>query len=440
MKEKVGSIYRNISITSIVNLLTVMLGAISSVLAARLLGPQGRGELAAAMQWPTVIASLGTLGITVAVAYYCGHKRSQSGEYYTSGLLILMLLTVPCMIIGYLCMPYLLAAQNAQVIFIARSYLFIIPISFMGGLPNMALQGLEEFKAWNLFRFIPSSLWLIIWAYVWYSGKTGIELITGIHLLLMYCLIFPLQAIVIRKLQPPLRPRMSKFSDLVNYGIPTTFTTFPQLMNYQLDQLVMAAFLGSDKLGFYAVAVSWGIIFTPLLQAIGQIVFPRLAFLNDDSRRVELICSAVHLSVLIGTLLVILVLPITPISIILIFGRDYSEAVAPAMILIPASMVRSMNFVLGDILRGLGKPKLPMYSEVAGFISTLALLSFLLPLLGLIGAAIASIVSYSLTFSINLILLKGETRQTVRAILTPSKDDVLLIKKKIVEDYKKWKK
>ena len=44
--------------------------AVSGIMLARALGVENRGEIAAAMLWPTVIAGIGTLGLTESLTFH----------------------------------------------------------------------------------------------------------------------------------------------------------------------------------------------------------------------------------------------------------------------------------------------------------------------------------------------------------------------------------
>jgi len=49
---------------------------LTGILLARTLGPRGRGELAAAILWPTLIMTLGTLGMTEAITYHTARRSA----------------------------------------------------------------------------------------------------------------------------------------------------------------------------------------------------------------------------------------------------------------------------------------------------------------------------------------------------------------------------
>ncbi|MCH7540941.1 MAG: hypothetical protein IH999_11195, partial [Proteobacteria bacterium] len=60
----------------------------SGILAARLLGPEGRGELAVIILWPSLIAALGALGITESVIYHTANRSEPPARIFASSMVI----------------------------------------------------------------------------------------------------------------------------------------------------------------------------------------------------------------------------------------------------------------------------------------------------------------------------------------------------------------
>jgi O-antigen/teichoic acid export membrane protein len=65
-------------LTAGTNAVLAMFGLVTGVLAARLLGPNGRGELAAIQTWPAVIATIAMLGMPETV-YYAARESNRAG-------------------------------------------------------------------------------------------------------------------------------------------------------------------------------------------------------------------------------------------------------------------------------------------------------------------------------------------------------------------------
>lgn len=78
-----------------------------------------------------------------------------------------------------------------------------------------------------------------------------------------------------------------------------------------------------------------------------------------------------------------------------LFGTGYGRVTAVLFILAPGSVLYVVNKVLGDVLRGLGRPGLVARCEWAGVVGTLAGLAATVPAFGVYGAAGTSTVVYA---------------------------------------------
>lgn len=136
-----GGFGANTSLTAGTNLVMALLGMGSGILSARLLGPRGRGELAAIQTWPSFIATIAMLGMIEATIYYSACEPERTSRYIGSGSAIALIASIPFMLCGYLAMPVLLAAQSHEVVSAARWYLWIAPIYALVALPTHSLRG-----------------------------------------------------------------------------------------------------------------------------------------------------------------------------------------------------------------------------------------------------------------------------------------------------------
>src|SRR5579884_3297982 len=85
-----------------------VLGIASSVLAARLLGPQGRGELAAIVLWPTLLTFMFSLGNTQSIVFHTGKRIFDISEIWTSALVMSALLSTCAVTAGFRIIPFAL--------------------------------------------------------------------------------------------------------------------------------------------------------------------------------------------------------------------------------------------------------------------------------------------------------------------------------------------
>jgi O-antigen/teichoic acid export membrane protein len=77
------------------------------------------------------------------------------------------------------------------------------------------------------------------------------------------------------------------------------------------------------------------------------------------------------------------------------FGAGFLPAIFIAQVAITAALVRGASYVLAYGLCGFNRPLVPSIAEVIAVLATVVGLAALLPSLGLVGAAITSLVAYS---------------------------------------------
>jgi len=157
------------------------------------------------------------------------------------------------------------------------------------------------------------------------------------------------------------------------------------------------------ELGRYAIAVSLSLIPVPLISAIGNVAFPRLA-----SQRA--VAGGTHrlqrLAVLTSAgLAVAMLVPLAATAywlVPLVFGTAYRGAVPLLWLLTPGAVFLACGKVTGDLLRGRNRPVIVAWAQGMAAVFTVALLLALLPVIGVAAAAIASTIAYGVALAVML--------------------------------------
>ncbi len=408
----------------------VGLGAIAiltGILASRLLGPTGRGELAAIQLWAGFLAILAMAGLPEAVVYFSAKKPEDVTEYLASALALGLALSMVFVGFGYLFIPYVLQSQSNEVILAARSYLLFIPVTVALTIGYQALRGSGHFRLWNLLRFLPSLIWLSVLTISWISSHaTPVFLAYGN--LLGLALLLPIVALVLhRTLGGWGRPSRKLWSPLVRFGLPTVLAAVPSLLNLRLDQLIIAAILPSTSLGHYAVAVTWSTILTPITTAVGLVIFPRVASVDGRAQQIDLLSRVSRLSLATSAALALPLALVTSFMLPFLFGADFAPSILPAIVLVGASVIASLNGILEDGTRGMGYPKLSLQAELIGLIATGLALYLMLPVFEILGAAFASVLGYASVTAVLLFRLWKLTEVSPAGYLVLNLQDVSLV-------------
>lgn len=414
------------------NILIACSGAATGIVAARLLGPQGRGELAAIQTWPTNIAALAMLGLAEATVYFSAREPQKSGRFLSSAVLLALLIGLPIMVLAYFLMPGLLAAQPAEVIHAARWYLFLIPLMAMVGMPFNALRGRGDLAVWNIMRVMPNVGWLAILIAALALGKTNPQWVAGGFLAALGFLFFPALAVTRCRVPGPFLPDHRLWKPMLAYGVPSAAGSVPQMFNLGLGQMLMAALLAPRLLGLYAVATAWSGATAPATSAIGAVVFPRVACEPFASAQAETLGRVMRLGSLAAAGMSVVVMIAAPVAIPLLFGNRFTPAVPAALILSFRGGVGGLNMIMEEGIRGLGDTKAILWSQLIGLVVTAVALSLLLRPYGIVGAAIASLLAYiAVTVSL-VVCIQRRTGYTATALLLPRARDLALARQRIL--------
>src|SRR5262249_12188501 len=150
---------------------------------------------------------------------------------------------LPFLVAGYLAMPLLLSAQSSTIIAGARWYLLIVPVYAMVGMPHGSLRGRGDFVFWNLLRIAPPAGWLAVLLLAWTMGRAQPKSLAGAYLCYLALLIIPVAWVLTRRLSGPFLPRSRQWRPMLRFGLPCVISTVPQVLNFRLDQMLMAGLL-----------------------------------------------------------------------------------------------------------------------------------------------------------------------------------------------------
>jgi O-antigen/teichoic acid export membrane protein len=206
---------------------------------------------------------------------------------------------------------------------------------------------------------------------------------------------------------------------MLAYGWRSQLSTISNLLNERVDQLVISIVLAASSLGLYVVA--WTM--TGLSYMIGYSVMyaalPRVAQAESEQELRARAHQYVFLTFAATVAVTIPVLLLAPEILRIAFGSDFVKATGVTRVLLIASIALGTGRVLEAVLKGVNRPLHAGLSEGAGLVVTAVGLGALLPTMGLMGAAITSLVAYSVTAWVALVLTNRAIGTTGAELLGP---------------------
>lgn len=423
-----ASARQDLGTTMLGNLTVLGIGLLTGIISARLLGPVGRGQLAAIQLWPGFLGSLALIGQAEALPYFSAKSPDGAARYASTSLALGLAGAVLAGGVGWVVLPRLLASQAPATVATARVYLAFIPVYVVLTLLPRPLWGLRRFRLWNALRVLPTMVWLGVLLVAWLAGGATSHSVADHFLAALAVLVLPVVIICRSQLPGWGRPSWADAKPLLHFGVPAMATAAPGMVNLRLDQLVLAGIVSPHLLGLYVVAVAAGNITFPILHGLGTVLLPRLADAKrTDASSKALFSQGVRLSVLLAVPLSVPLAVAVRFGLVPLFGRRFGDAIPAALILVAAGAVYGVNFVLSEGLRGLGRPRGPLFAETCAVPVTVGLLLMLIRPLGITGAAISSLAGYVVVMLALVIQVRAALSLSAAELLMPGGNDISMV-------------
>jgi O-antigen/teichoic acid export membrane protein len=371
---------------------------LGDLIVARSLGPAVRGEYAAITAWFGIMCMIGQVGQPAALCFYVAKDPDHARNYIATSRAMMLATGSLALMAGLLLAP-VLAHGNPDVAAGYRIAFGTAIVTFVGTAYTYALQP-WHMLSWNIVRSVQPALSTLavgaLWCLKLLSLTTALITVAAtltIQLAWAY-------SSCKRSSLAPGRIRIPLIRPLATYGIAQIAALTPTALNAQLDQLVLSQIVAPADLGRYAIAVTVTSVPLPLVAAVGNVAFPRLAaqrVATDATQQMQKNAIAASAGIAVGILLPLAISAYWLVP--FVFGGSYRAAVPMIWILAPGSVFLACGQVVGDLLRGRNHPTIVAWAQGLAAVFTVVLLIALLPAVGVYGAAIASTAAYGVAFA-----------------------------------------
>lgn len=410
-----GAATSSLVATALIQLLNVVTG----VVLARTLGPSGRGELAAVVLWPTMLWTVGNVGVVDSVTFHSARRSAPQRSIVSTSLAIAVVQSAILVAIGLVLVPLVLAKQEASVVRDCLIFLASIPTSLVTLYLGSVLNGTHRFVAFNVVRatvFVGNAAGLVALAIASELTVTSAMLA---YLASQVLTVLIAAILVLPSSRPASRPERLLAREMLAYGWRSQLSTISNLLNERVDQLVISIVLAPASLGLYVVAWTMTSLSSMIGFSVTFAALPRVAQAESAEERKARAHQYVFLTFAATAAVTVPVLLLAPDILRIVFGSDFVQATGVTRVLLVASIALGTGRVLGAVLKGVNRPLHAGLAEGAGLIVTAVGLAALLPTMGLMGAAITSLAAYSVTAWVALHLANRALGTTSAELLRP---------------------
>lgn len=371
------------------------LALVSAPIVARAIGPEGRGETAAAvalfalvpiflgfglpLELRRIVAVDGSTAsvrssrrliaftglVSVPVAWVCSATIFQE---FDSGAKIAASFGVALtpLTLSWICDTSVLVAR--------RDYIGIVALQLLQ--PLGYVVGVTMLWVANL-----ASTGTVIWVYV---ASNIVSFIFGLQ---------RVRASRIGVIQGP--------STLIRGSLRFAGGSLAESASNRLDQVVALPVMGAAQAGFYSVGVTVGLAPLAIAQALGAASFTNIATAQGRRRRRlvnQSICQVASLSFASASIMFVL----GPSLVVLLFGDAFYDAKSAIQVSALACVLASVSLQASTVLIATGRAGRLAISQLTSLVVGIGFLLVLGPALGALGAALASAIGYGIMATLSL--------------------------------------
>ena len=406
------------------NALALLCGVLTSLLSAWALGPAGRGDLLIVMLWPPVVALLATFGLTQAHRYWTAKEPECVSMLFSNAILFSLVVGVAALALAELIIPHLVGHRSPEVMHLVRIYLLNIPAALVQFLMIGLLEGSRRFGWAGASRLITFVVQAASYLVLWLFGHLTVETAALSAMAGQFAAMFLSLFAVFRQLHPRWQPSWLQWRNAVNYGLRGYPGTVADFATLRMDQLLLGGLASSTAIGLYFVAVRLSEITAVLASSVGDAVMPEVAAAKHGDRADNLLARSLRLTVYTHLIVLVPLWLAAPHILRIVYGPSFSAAGGTFRILLVASVVLTAGGIAVSGLNGFGHPGLSTIARVSSAVVTVVALLTLLPRFGIAGAAMASLLGYSVMMIVAFIALMHQRERSMWSYLKPRTSDL----------------
>jgi len=400
------------------------LGAMAGGILARVFGVEGKGGYALVLLVPKMAVTLGNLGIRGANIYFLGKKEKEERNIIANSLFLAFIIGLFIIFIIFIIFSPLRENFFSGV---PQNYLyfgiFSIPFLLLSSYFNGVIIAKDLIKKLVVKDVVINVISLLLLGLtVWYF-KLGL-----IAALVVWFIILVVDAFInfvfVNQASRKIKWRFSVpvFKESIVYGLKIYLGNLVQFLNYRLDMFLVSFFMGVRFVGFYSIAVSLAELIWYFPDSFATMLFPRVSSSSEkeNNRFTPLVTRNVALLLLIEILFIL----VTGRFVVwLLYGEGFFPSLRPFYFLLPGVLILGFGKILSADLAGRGKPVINAYISIVALFINISLNIYLIPKMGMSGAALASTISYTVTGILTIIYFIKLTGCKLSKILFVQKED-----------------
>jgi O-antigen/teichoic acid export membrane protein len=398
---------KGFAIVFVINILAAFLGYLIRIVLARNLTVAEYGLFFAFF---TLISFLGVfigLGTGDALVRYIPEFiAKKKHDKIKNAVIITIIVTIASMIVigaGLLIFSDFLAEhyfKNSMAV--PALFLFIIMMFVLNlkGILRWVYQAFQNMRLFSLI-YLVENIFILMLLLCFFAFKKNIFTASYAYIfayLLVLIIFSPLAFKTLNFSKHKTLLKKELFTKLLRFGIPIMVSSIGGMIIVYTDTLVLTYFRSMQEVGIYNVVVPTAMILQFFATSVATVAFPMVAELWARKKHDYLesgLKMLYNYSFIFMVPAVLIAFSFSETILRLMFGEQYIGGALTMQILLISIIFLGLHSITSTILVGIGKPVISTKILLEGALINLGLNLLIIPSLGIVGAAISSLIAYA---------------------------------------------
>lgn len=404
-KTKLSDIFKGGALVLLGSVISLGFTFLTRLVVARGLQPSSYGSYVLATTIISLASTFCLFGLDTGVGRYLPRisKKNKQTRYLVAALIFSLILSVISAFILYLTPNIVYENIFGESISKNLFSIFVISLPFIV-IYKVTIgysQGNQTAKPRVLLKdiLLPSLKLLTLYLAVEFSlGLSGVSYSYVLsHIVIsILCMIYISDNIGTSTDISQIFPKRGDFTEILGFSAPLLISSIMTFIFRDADSLLLGVLATGRDIGVYDVNYRAAMISLVLLNSLAFLFLPAISELDSEDKinKIRELFNSVNKWIIIGSSPVILVFLLYPsYTISMIFGSEYRSPLT-LRILIIGMYIHIFFGPIGNALTSIGLSKLLMYDNIAASLLNILLNVILIPIYGLVGAAIATTLSF----------------------------------------------
>jgi O-antigen/teichoic acid export membrane protein len=401
-----------------------LMGMISGVILARQLGPHDRGILALVLLLPSTVVTIAKLGITQSTVYVINRRKFPVERVAGNVVELSLILGCASAVLVWLLRDGLLATVMRPVpVWALALALTRVPLLLLDNYLYGVMQATARFSLYNTRLVAGEALRLVLVVITVGILDGGLVAAVVLYTFVNTVVILSFLLAMRREIGFSFALDWSLLREQLAFGLKSWVQTIAAHLLLRIDLYMVSYFLGAAETAFYALALHLTEMVLEIPQAVGLVLFPRLASLPKNE--VHLLTARTCRRMILVTVPCAFALALLgPYVITLWYGAPYAPAGAPLPWAAVGVVMMSLYVIVTRDFTSRNRQQVNITAGVLALAANVTLNLFWIPAYGIVGAAAATAVSYTGACLLLLIFYAIESRVSLVDVVIAQPEDL----------------